>query len=277
VPAAACGLVGLKPTRGRTPATPAQSEGLYGLTYEFALTRSLRDCATLLDLVHGPGLGAKYEIAGPGRPYATELGQDPGRLRAGLMTAAWSASPVDPACAQAAATAGRVLEQLGHLVETAGPAVDAEALLHTYTVLTTIAVGYELDRAGAEPSDGRLEAVSRTALREAREMTGVQAAAAFNISGHPAISLPLGQTADQVPIGVQVVARYGREDLLFRVASQLEQALPWAARRPPPADHGELIRNGTSVMESSTEQALFSTRDVVSEPADDGSVQLRRL
>jgi len=99
VPAAACGLVGLKPTRGRTPATPAESEGLYGLTYEFALTRSLRDCAALLDAVHGPGLGAKYEIAGPARPYARELGQGPGRLRVGVMLC-WlaRAGPLERRC-----------------------------------------------------------------------------------------------------------------------------------------------------------------------------------
>jgi len=294
VPAAACGLVGLKPTRGRTPATPAESEGLYGLTYEFALTRSLRDCAALLDATAGPALGAKYEITGPARPYARELGEDPGRLRVGVMTAAWSGVPVDPACAQAARRAASVLLDLGHEVDGAAPGVDAGALLRTYVALTTMAVGAELDRAGAEPSEERLEAVSRTALREARAMTGVQAAAgftefdvvlravceyfrdydllvtptlgrpapphgtlaynderhtmeswlasifeigpftaAFNISGHPAISLPLAQTADHVPLGVQIVARYGREDLLFRVAAQLERAMPWAGRRPP--------------------------------------------
>ena len=90
IPASCCGLVGLKPSRGRTPAGPDTGEPLFGLTEQFALTRSVRDAAHFLDAVHGPAAGDKYTAPPPARPYAAELGAEPGRLRVAVTTRAWT-------------------------------------------------------------------------------------------------------------------------------------------------------------------------------------------
>jgi amidase len=95
IPAAWCGLVGLKPTRGRTPPGPDIDERLSGFGVEFALARTVRDTAALLDVVSGPGIGDKYFAAPPERPYAQEVGTPPGRLRIAMTTQAWSGVPVD--------------------------------------------------------------------------------------------------------------------------------------------------------------------------------------
>jgi amidase len=166
IPAAWCGVVGLKPSRGRVPVEPTS----IGRSFAgFGITRSVRDAAALLDAVHGHEPGDLYRVPPPQRPYADELGADPGSLRVGLLTRAPGAVVHDD-CRAGAEAAAKLLESLGHRVEPDGP---------------------------------------------------------------PALTLPLHQSPDGLPIGVQLVARVGREDLLFRVASQLEAARPWSGRRPP--------------------------------------------
>ena len=293
VPASCCGLVGLKPSRGRTPVGPHDTEALFGLGYEFALTRTVRDAAHLLDAVQGAGVGDKVIAIPPARPYAQELGERPARLRVALVTAAWSGVPVQPACADAARHVAHVLADSGHDVDDARPAIDAELVREVYNTITLLGLAGGFDAAPRPPGAGNLEAVSLAALEEGRRITAVEIArgfrafhavaraaavffethdllvtptiahtpwphgrldyddarhtmgswidaifeygpftAPFNIGGQPAISLPTGLSADGLPIGVQLVAAHGREDLLFQVAAQLEEALAWAARRP---------------------------------------------
>ncbi len=292
IPASCCGLVGLKPSRGRTPSGPLAGEAGFGLIVEFALTRSVRDTAALLQAVSAPVVGEKHMAPPPLRPYVEELTASPGRLSVALTTGAWSGVEIDAQVADATLTAGKVLEWLGHHVSEASPAIDAEAIVEA-AMLGVIATGAAVLRAPRQPERSRLEAVSRQVLSAAEQATALDVMAAleaqhrvtravglffnrydllvtptfgqlplphgtlgyddpdhtarswlrrilefgpftapFNISGHPAISLPLGQSKQGLPIGVQLVAGYGREDLLLRVAAQLEQAVPWSRRRP---------------------------------------------
>lgn len=127
IPASCCGLVGLKPTRGRTSLGPDYSEAVSGFAIEFALTRTLRDCASLLDAVAGSMPGDRYVIAPPGRPWSQELDASAGRLRIAFTTSAWSGVPVDKECQAAVQTAARELQGLGHEVEEASPSFDSEA------------------------------------------------------------------------------------------------------------------------------------------------------
>ncbi|GAA3073582.1 amidase [Streptosporangium carneum] len=293
VPASCCGLVGLKPSRGRVTSGPDAGEPMLGMAYEFALTRTVRDTAHLLDAVQGPGIGDKYTAPLPRRPYADELGADPSRLRVAVTTTAWSGTSVDAQVAAATVQAGRVLERAGHIVCEAGPLVDWDAVMQAW-VLEGVAIFSTLLLAPRQPDPARLEAVSRQFLQVTKEYSGLDMLAAFhaqnrvsrsvgaffteydllvtptlgrlpaphgalryddpghtltswlealteygpftqvfNVTGQPAISLPLAMSDDGLPIGVQVAAAHGREDLLFQIASQLEQAMPWKDRTPP--------------------------------------------
>ncbi|GIG56867.1 amidase [Longispora fulva] len=292
VPASCCGLVGLKPSRGRVPCGPDAGETLFGMSAEFGLTRTVRDAAALLDAVAGPAVGDRYALPTPAVPYAEDLRADPGTLRVAVTTTAWSGVAVDPEVAAVAERVGRVLEGMGHVVTGAGPAVDWEAVMAAHA-LEGLGSGAMMLLAPRRPDPAMMEAVSRRVLADAAAataldvMTGLDAqnrvtravgmffagqdvlvtptlgqppaphgtlrydepahtvrswldavfaygpfTGLFNITGQPAISLPLGESSGGLPIGVQLVAGPGREDVLFRLAARLEEALPWRDRVP---------------------------------------------
>lgn len=305
IPASACGLFGLKPTRGRVSLGPDDGEAWAGLVARHVVTRSVRDSAALLDVVAGQAPGDPYAAAPPIRPFAAEVGADPGRLRVGVLSATAPAGlvPVDPVCTAAADDAAALLEALGHSVEVAAPAPldDLALLVHFTTVfaastaydLRTLATmaGRDLTADDVEPvtwaqaelgravsADAYLEAVESLRAWSRRvaewwqpadggagfdllltptmarppaplgEMRGDDADGAilaatpyaaftvpWNVTGQPAMSVPLSWCDAESgvwPIGVQLVAATGREDVLLRVAAQLEAARPWIGRRP---------------------------------------------
>lgn len=298
IPASCCGLVGLKPSRGRVSLAPEFGDLMSGLVAELAVTRSVRDTAAILDAVHGPAPGEPYVAPDAERPFLDEVGANPGRLRIGLLTRAPGGQiEVHPDCVTAAEGAARLLESLGHSVEIAEiEALDDPEYVPQFLVRWTSGLAWNLDywsrRTGREIGPEDVEPCtwalaeqgrSHTAAAYLRSMEYAQAAArrvadwwasgfdllltptlaepptplgaydhppdqpllpiirstplavftaGFNSTGQPAISLPLHESDEGLPIGVQLVAELGREDLLLRVASQLEEAAPWADRRP---------------------------------------------
>ena len=298
IPASHCGLVGLKPSRGRNSFGPGLGERWSGCSCEGFVTRSVRDTAALLDVTSGPASGDPYTAPRPERPFAREVGVDPGRLRIGFLERAPRDADLAPECLAAVRVGAKLLESLGHGVEPAHPeAIDDAEVMARFVTLVAVSTARALDRYGArlgraleegdvEPLTWTVAGIGRTrsgtAYVEALEamhahgralaawwdggfdllltptcaepppplgsfaappgkplVSYMRAApfgaftAQFNLSGQPAISLPLHWSGDGLPVGVQLVAPLGREDVLLRVAAQLEQAAPWDGRLPP--------------------------------------------
>jgi amidase len=303
IPAAVCGLVGLKPSRGRVSAGPQVGESWAGAAVDGVLSRTVRDTAALLDVVGVPMPGDPYWAPPPSTPFAAEVGASPGRLRVGLLPAPPQPDlEGDEECRAAVLETGQLLAALGHEVELAHPGalgdpgfsrhfnrivgadvalmleqfgralrrtVDDDELEPRNVAYRSIgrsltATGYLDSRAwlgrftrdvarwwvgaeqggegfdllvsptvnGTAPPLGWLEPPDPRVAGK-RVAAFMPYTAQFNVSGQPAVSLPLHTSRDGLPIGVQLVAAYAREDLLLRVAAHLEDAAPWRHRQPP--------------------------------------------
>jgi amidase len=292
IPASQCGLVGLKPSRGRVIPNRAFDAAVMMLS-EGVITRTLRDTAAALDGLMDVTMAGPWPAPALAASLVDELGHDPGRLRVGLCLGAFTGVEVDEGCTRAAREASRLLENLGHHVEEAWPtALYDPDLLRGATALTAVqsasalddwsgALGRPLDEHDVEPTSWALVSKGRElsgtdvlrALERQQDLTrqirtwwrgpdrdgfdllitpttaepgpllgaykqgfapgrGSAFTRVFNVTGQPALSLPLGWPDDGMPRGVQLVAAYGREDVLMRVGAQLEGAAPWAHRRP---------------------------------------------
>jgi amidase len=133
IPSACCGLVGLKPTRGRTPTGPDMGEPINGLGVEFAVSRSVRDAAALLDCVEGPGLGDYKEIRRPTRPYLDTLDEPLQPLTIAVSTRAPSGTHVDPEIVAAVTSVADLCQELGHRVEEDAPPLEHDSFMHATT------------------------------------------------------------------------------------------------------------------------------------------------
>lgn len=316
IPASHCGLFGLKPTRGRVPAGPRYGEGWFGMSVDNVLTRTVRDAATFLDAVAGVDVGAPYASPPRKRPYAEEVGTDPGRLRVAFTTEPLLGPSTDAECVRAVEEAAGLLEGMGHSVEKVEVPVEREAWTQSFLVLAAAGAAFDIAEsarltgrerpsrddyelvtwvlgliASAETSGDMAEALhqarragrvmgaffqrydvlvtstmgrppwpigdldpspaERALLRGLRRLPlkrlllGVLSQLGgkvlepipntplFNMTGQPAMTVPLHWTEDGLPVGVQVVGRFGDEATLFRLGAALEEARPWFDRRPP--------------------------------------------
>lgn len=300
IPAAACGLVGLKPQRGRISLAPEIGDSF--LVGDGLLTRTVHDTAVGLDVLAGPVLGDASWAPPTGAPFAELARRDPGRLRIAVTTTPPLECDLDPVCGGAARRAGELLAGLGHEVVEVDDAPWAipgmlDAFSAVFGPLVAMQIRVTAMGLGREPVADDMEALSWAIWQRAQQLDGVSAhlavarcqavgrqivawaagydavvtpalaeaplrfaeldpdgpdpmgtfarsgrftpyTAVQNVTGSPAISLPLFTRPDDdplagVPVGVQVIGQPAGEGALLALAAQLEAAEPWAARLSP--------------------------------------------
>jgi amidase len=296
IPASCCGLVGLKPTRGRISAAPMYGDPV-GLATAGPLARTVRDAAALLDVLAGRRVGDPSWAPPPRGSFLDSCDRDPGRLRvARLITPLITDTEVHPSSVEAWESASALLASLGHEVEDVLPPLPPEAVATFETcwaVLTALskapdgregqlrpltrwlsargqavsgpefglAIG-EMRRfaAGALTTLAAYDVVLTPTLATPPPLVGAlrddadpaadfEAQKAFtpwtsawNVTGMPAVSLPLSETTlddgTVLPVGVMLAARPAEEELLLGLSAQVEASVasgssPWRDRHPP--------------------------------------------
>ncbi|MES2529978.1 MAG: amidase [Pseudomonadota bacterium] len=299
LPAACCGVYGLKPSRGRVPLGPFRGEGWGGMAVDGVITRSVRDTAIAMDAISGYEPGAPYGAPPVYGSFRDAVERAPAKpLRIGVWRHAWNDIAIAPECLAAVERTAALCRDLGHeLVDVPLPDIDYEGFVRAHgTVLASniamavdarvklrnrplaqddieevIHDGYAIGKglAATQYVDAiqRFHAIGRaidnamqgcdivitTTLTQLPVKLGELALtggfwdfrkkvsryatflAVINASGQPAATLPMHWTPEGVPIGTQLIGRFGREDLVLALSAQLEQAAPWSARRPAAA------------------------------------------
>ena len=295
IPASCCGLVGLKPSRGRVSWAPHLSELASGYATDGVLTRTVRDSALGLDLIAGYEPGDPYWAPDPSAPFVEAVEREPGKLRIAFVVDSPNGVPVDPDCVAATRRAAELLESLGHEVNEVTIEAD-EGYVANFVTVWIAGTANEVETwgrlAGRELDIEQLEPLSRQMYDMSLEMSAtdylrsldwlydysrqivamwegidvlltptlatppieigalepkegeppiqmlmnsagfVPFTPVWNVTGQPAISLPLHQTEAGLPVGVQLVGPPAGEELLLSLSAQIEESAPWADRRP---------------------------------------------
>ncbi len=292
IPAAHCGVFGLKPSRGLVPMGPKHMEGWMGLSVHNVITRSVRDTASLLSVTTGQEAGSR--IPHQQHDYLQAIKQPPKRLKIAIMDSHPFGLPIDQDCLDGIEKTAALLTSLGHHVEKASPVLPIESMFKGMGVATSSGVLHavrdreaSLGRAAKESEFSPIvwQHIQRAKTFTAQQVYDARSAfdqggkafdqfftqydvilspvttgpppkigeltlyqpyetfvqevikaspitALFNMTGLPAMSVPLHWNAENLPIGMHFAAGFGQEALLLSLAAQLESALPWQNRVP---------------------------------------------